>query len=43
MLEKRKAPERPGRRIEYFDDTVSGFGARVTRDPRALDTSGEAA
>ncbi len=31
-LENLKAPERPGERIEYFDDTVPGFGVRVTHD-----------
>jgi integrase len=32
MLENLKAADRPGQRIEYFDDTVSGFGVRVTHD-----------
>ncbi len=29
-LENLKPPGRPGQRIEYFDDTVPGFGVRVT-------------
>jgi integrase len=31
-LENLKRPERPGQRIEYFDDTVPGFGVRVTHE-----------
>jgi hypothetical protein len=34
MLENLTAPDRPGQRIEYFDDTVPGFGVRVTHDGR---------
>jgi integrase len=32
ILENLKAPEYPGQRIEYFDETVPGFGVRVTHD-----------
>ncbi len=32
MLENLKVAERPGQRVEYFDETVPGFGVRITHD-----------
>jgi Arm domain-containing DNA-binding protein len=34
LLASLRAPEQPGGRVEYFDQSVPGFGVRVTRDGR---------